>query len=54
MDVARKPAQSRQGRPSPSAAKPANGPRPSEVGLSSRFAFVLAGVAARRRADQRY
>jgi hypothetical protein len=33
------------------AAKAAQGPRPSEVGLSQRFAFVLADAADRRRRE---
>ncbi len=49
--VERKPANVQPGRAQRAAAKAAQSLRPSEVGLSERFAFVLADVADRRRRE---
>jgi hypothetical protein len=49
--VERKPANVQTGRYQRAVAKADRGPRPSEVGLSKRFAFVLADAADRRRRE---
>jgi hypothetical protein len=49
--VERKPANVQPGRAPRAAAKAAHTTRSSEVGLSQRFAFVLADAAARRRRE---
>jgi len=50
--VERKPANVQPGRRAArAAARAAQSPRPSEVGLSQRFAFVLADAADRRRRE---